>query len=477
MKYIYGAVGTALGITFILGLLLWEREANAANHTTSHAYSNHTNFYDMDVKDGDHIYDTVTQANGLTPVFVWEFKDGRYNMIGIGRYSDDYAPPSYDQAPTITWLPEATRGFIGYDATFTVNNTVFNSTGTGTKDTKTAASYLDDTVIALGSIDSALLNTYLGITYAGQNCSYWATNNILVWNTYCKATWDKSEIARKNLFVFNNLSTAEIYDNLRLEGLEKAHSNGWTGKGVEITVYDTQFGEHDQHGFNVRSLVEAVAPGATYSNFEAAGAGTIYLNDIMTVSVYTTAFPNPTQLNNHSTLVTFAASHTNYEETETLGGYTGRGTIAGCSAQNTLTVEVCNSWRIAGVTGNNIIYVGEVEKNADDVWNIPVWSNQAGSQDKNDFIVTVSNPLYNANTDVSDHIDDVSFSAHGNSYAAPRVAGAAALVMHKFDTNAANTKSILLETADDLGAPGVDDVFGHGMLNIGRAMSPVGSLN
>ena len=65
----------------------------------------------------------------------------------------------------------------------------------------------------------------------------------------------------------------------------------------------------------------------------------------------------------------------------------------------------------------------------------------------------------------------------GSLFAAPKVSGAAALVHHKFGTNNVNTKQILLETADDLGEAGVDAVFGHGLLNVERALSPVGHLN
>ena len=69
------------------------------------------------------------------------------------------------------------------------------------------------------------------------------------------------------------------------------------------------------------------------------------------------------------------------------------------------------------------------------------------------------------------------FAEGGTSFAAPKVTGAAALVVQKFNTSAANTKRILLTTADDLGAPGVDPVFGHGALNVTRALSPHGTLN
>ncbi|MEY4429553.1 MAG: hypothetical protein RLZZ182_2242 [Pseudomonadota bacterium] len=65
----------------------------------------------------------------------------------------------------------------------------------------------------------------------------------------------------------------------------------------------------------------------------------------------------------------------------------------------------------------------------------------------------------------------------GTSQAAPAVSGAAALLLSKWPyLRASQVSAILLQTADDLGTPGVDAVYGHGLLNIDRALSPVGSF-
>lgn len=59
----------------------------------------------------------------------------------------------------------------------------------------------------------------------------------------------------------------------------------------------------------------------------------------------------------------------------------------------------------------------------------------------------------------------------GTSLAAPLVSGAAALVWEAFpyfDNDA--VRQTLLGTATDLGAPGVDAVFGHGALDVGKAV-------
>ncbi len=64
----------------------------------------------------------------------------------------------------------------------------------------------------------------------------------------------------------------------------------------------------------------------------------------------------------------------------------------------------------------------------------------------------------------------------GTSMAAPAISGAAALLTAHWPYLHANqVAAILLNTADDLGAPGVDAVYGRGMLNVNRALSPIGS--
>jgi subtilisin family serine protease len=65
----------------------------------------------------------------------------------------------------------------------------------------------------------------------------------------------------------------------------------------------------------------------------------------------------------------------------------------------------------------------------------------------------------------------------GTSMAAPYVSGAVALLTEKYpNLTGAQVTEILFKTARDLGAPGVDDVYGHGLLDVERAMQPIGQL-
>lgn len=66
----------------------------------------------------------------------------------------------------------------------------------------------------------------------------------------------------------------------------------------------------------------------------------------------------------------------------------------------------------------------------------------------------------------------------GTSMAAPVVSGAAAVVKSHWSHLSANqVADILFTTATDLGAPGVDAVYGRGLVNLERALQPIGALS
>jgi len=97
-----------------------------------------------------------------------------------------------------------------------------------------------------------------------------------------------------------------------------------------------------------------------------------------------------------------------------------------------------------------------------------VYSQQAGST-MHRYLVAPG--LVNMGT------QDAPFFSAGTSNAAAMVSGAAAVVWGRWSyLTADRVATILLETAEDLGAPGVDPVFGRGLLRLDQAMQPRGEL-
>lgn len=66
----------------------------------------------------------------------------------------------------------------------------------------------------------------------------------------------------------------------------------------------------------------------------------------------------------------------------------------------------------------------------------------------------------------------------GTSFSAPTISGAVALLASAFpNLTGAQIVDILFKSADDLGDPGIDAVFGRGRLNITKAFQPLGTLS
>ena len=112
------------------------------------------------------------------------------------------------------------------------------------------------------------------------------------------------------------------------------------------------------------------------------------------------------------------------------------------------------------------VVVGSVDVNN----NISDFSNRAGVT-KNNYIVAPGESV------LSSSINDTQTYNTGTSFAAPFVAGAMALMKEKFPSlTGKQIAQIFFDTAQDLGAQGVDDVYGHGLIDIYAAFAPIGTL-
>jgi subtilisin family serine protease len=255
---------------------------------------------------------------------------------------------------------------------------------------------------------------------------------------------------------------------------------GWTGKGVKIGIADdfNSNGRLDTHGDMVSIIAGSVAPEATYALRDMIGASRSmtadqalnYFEDngyhIINASwgierggVSDSVFEQRVNsaLNNFNqatedgkqALIVYAAGNS---------GYTCSGKRSeNCSLQQAIVSRLRTSGNTAG---ENTIFVGSL---ADSSNSMAGYSVTAGDL-KYDFIVA--------------HDDIVtSGDGAGTSYAAPRVAGAAAVVRQKFpNLTSSQLKQVILQTADDLGVAGVDETYGYGKLNVLNALSPIGTV-
>jgi hypothetical protein len=115
---------------------------------------------------------------------------------------------------------------------------------------------------------------------------------------------------------------------------------------------------------------------------------------------------------------------------------------------------------------NQIIAVGAVDANN----RIASFSNRAGDTAAW-FLVAPGVDI------VSSHVNGQYVYMSGTSMATPVVSGAAALVKQLWPSlRADQIANILFITATDLGVPGIDPVYGRGLLNVERALQPIGAV-
>lgn len=262
-----------------------------------------------------------------------------------------------------------------------------------------------------------------------------------------------------------------------------AWADGYTGNDINIAVVDNfrldNYGI-SSHGDRVSSIIDGdtiygetvagIAPDSNVTDIQLRDFGGYVLDqnyDIVNLSIGSSIGnhrirPNEIRFENGMQEYTFG----NYTFTaRKLDKFKGLiVTSAGNSAYNCNTNQSCDPFNVSLVLGNddNTLVVGTINEDNEILSN----SNKAGIL-KDNYVVDTG--IFQAGN---------SWRYEATSYSAPTVTGKAAIIKSKFpELNGSELANVIKLTADDLGAPGVDDVYGHGKVNLARALSPIGSLH
>ena len=308
------------------------------------------------------------------------------------------------------------------------------------------------------------------------------------------------------------------YSNINVDGLEAAHDAGWTGDGAHLVIFDGFNGSSSlyalydysngtyspTHGSNTFNLAYAVAPDASFVLYEMFGDAYTDSNDLYDMTYGKTANTHP-----FANLASYPTNRDMDAANLSLGWHltdgaslTSAAIIAASFISNTLQPvanALPNAVIVESAGNNGSVSALSIERGC------TAWGGRNSASSCTDVAFALNSNYYDAldrtifvgayDSD-TEYLTDYSVSAglaadhfivadgtsildtgSGTSYAAPRVTGSIGLISHKFpELSAQARKGLILDTATDLGDAGVDGVFGHGLLNVTNALSPLGLL-
>ena len=273
----------------------------------------------------------------------------------------------------------------------------------------------------------------------------------------------------------NNFSTrnAQQYDDIQLA---YAVARGYTGDGTTIAVFDTDPDSYRSHGAAVAAVAANVANGATikhetiaydtdnFMSYAKIGDtirdtnGANVYNNSWNASIGADTIRNRAQLANLTDQnfidgISYAATQ-NDAIFVWAAGNDGNAQSGMLSAMPNVMSE------LDGRFVNVVAWDSKTSQLAD-------YSNACGVT--KDYCITAPGTIYTNETGRE--------TAHvGTSFAAPVVSSAIAIIREMWPTLESNKiTEILFNTAADLGDAGVDEIYGHGMLDLEAATRPVGA--
>ena len=266
---------------------------------------------------------------------------------------------------------------------------------------------------------------------------------------------------------------ASAYDDIQLV---YSIARGYTGAGSTIAVFDTEITSQYSHGAAVSQIANGpIAPNAvvhhyaiasdakTFKSYNQIGAiindathANIHNNSWNVSSVSADMISSRTQFA-AQTSQTFVNALSNAAQNDAVlvwaAGNDGNSQSGMLSAAPRVIPE------LNGHFVNVVAWDSDTRALAE-------YSNACGIT--KDYCITAPGAIQTSN----------GYTHVGTSFAAPVVSAAIAVIREAWPyLNATQITDILFETAADLGDAGVDEIYGHGMLDLENATRPVGELS
>ncbi len=266
---------------------------------------------------------------------------------------------------------------------------------------------------------------------------------------------------------------ASAYDDIQLA---YSIARGYTGTGSTIAVFDTEISSPFAHGAAVSEIAHGpIAPNVTLAHYAIAydtnnfksynqigaiidgAAGANIYNNSWNVSSITADAINSRAQFAAQTSQTFVNSLSNAAQNDAILVWAAGNDAGAQSGMLSAAPRV-----IPELNGH---FVNVVAWDSD-TRTLAEYSNACGVT--KDYCITAPGAIKTSN----------GYTHVGTSFAAPVVSAAIAVLREAWPyLTATQITDILFETAADLGESGVDEIYGHGMLDLENATRPVGELS
>ena len=262
---------------------------------------------------------------------------------------------------------------------------------------------------------------------------------------------------------------ATIYDDIRLS---YSIARGYTGAGTNIAVLDA--GMDSWHGRFVTNIISSgpIAPDANVTSYKIA-----YNMDFVPYSEIGDVINSASDANVFNASWSVPMRATELKSREQLIRITDENFVSSLSnaATNRDAIFVWAAGNDAHSQSSALSAIPTVMPEMQGHFiNVVAWDSTTGTlaEYSNACGITSQWCITAPGTDITNGIT----TASGTSFAAPLVSAAIAVIRQAFPyMSAPDITSLLFETARDLGAPGIDAIYGHGMLDLERATRPVGA--